>query len=158
MGKDLPPASERTPAFVPAYRGKPRLLALHIIKPMSRRMKDRLSRHRVCLFFAGVRRSALRAQASVDGDLSSSGLEDDDDDDDSIALGYKLQDLTDVQVMARLQEESRFFAGSLEKNCVMFLLWVPTVFFCPPVSPPPAFSNTVTYGNRPQSSSLLQLY
>ncbi|XP_077958498.1 SLAIN motif family, member 1b isoform X2 [Gasterosteus aculeatus] len=73
VGKDLPPASERTPAFVPAYRG--------------------------------VRRSALRAQASVDGDLSSSGLEDDDDD-DSIALGYKLQDLTDVQVMARLQEES----------------------------------------------------
>nr|XP_040039983.1 LOW QUALITY PROTEIN: SLAIN motif-containing protein 1 [Gasterosteus aculeatus aculeatus] len=71
VGKDLPPASERTPAFVPAYRG--------------------------------VRRSALRAQASVDGDLSSSGLEEDDD---SIALGYKLQDLTDVQVMARLQEES----------------------------------------------------
>uniref|UniRef100_G3PKI2 SLAIN motif family, member 1a n=1 Tax=Gasterosteus aculeatus aculeatus TaxID=481459 RepID=G3PKI2_GASAC len=103
VGKDLPPASERTPAFVPAYRGKPRLLALHIIKPMSRRMKERLSRHRVCLFFAGVRRSALRAQASVDGDLSSSGLEEDDD---SIALGYKLQDLTDVQVMARLQEES----------------------------------------------------
>ncbi|KAM8904414.1 SLAIN motif-containing protein 1 isoform 2-T2 [Spinachia spinachia] len=66
VGKYLPPVSERSPAFVPAYRS--------------------------------VRRSA---QASADGDLGASGPED-----DSIALGYKLQDLTDVQVMARLQEES----------------------------------------------------
>lgn len=29
------------------------------------------------------------------------------EEDESITLGYKLQDLTDVQVMARLQEESK---------------------------------------------------
>ncbi|XP_032362127.1 SLAIN motif-containing protein 1 isoform X3 [Etheostoma spectabile] len=48
-----------------------------------------------------LRRCALSLQSSVDSDLGSSEVED-----DSITLGYKLQDLTDVQVMARLQEES----------------------------------------------------
>lgn len=53
-----------------------------------------------------LRRSTLSPESSVDSDLGTS-------EDDSISLGYKLQDLTDVQVMARLQEESKYAKGQV---------------------------------------------
>ncbi|RVE75203.1 hypothetical protein OJAV_G00014630 [Oryzias javanicus] len=57
------------------------------------------------------RRSAFSAQSSVDSDLGASEQED-----DPVGLEYKLQDLTDVQVMARLQEETSLTSGGLRQD------------------------------------------
>jgi len=47
------------------------------------------------------RHAAITPQSSLDSEAGVSELED-----DSITMSYKLQDMTDVEVMARLQEES----------------------------------------------------
>lgn len=62
-------------------------------------------RYFISIMFAGrnQRCSAFSTRSSVDSDLGAPELEK-----DSVGLEYKLQDLTDVQVMARLQEESKF--------------------------------------------------
>ncbi|KAK2840022.1 hypothetical protein Q5P01_013762 [Channa striata] len=49
----------------------------------------------------GRRHAAISPQSSLDSEVGVSELED-----DSISMSYKLHDMTDVEVMARLQEES----------------------------------------------------
>uniref|UniRef100_A0A672HGI9 SLAIN motif family, member 1a n=1 Tax=Salarias fasciatus TaxID=181472 RepID=A0A672HGI9_SALFA len=51
--------------------------------------------------YVARRHAAITPQSSVDSEAGVSELED-----DSISMSYKLQDMTDVEVMARLQEES----------------------------------------------------
>lgn len=55
-----------------------------------------------CVFLdVGRRHAAIGPQCSLDSEVDMSELKD-----DSISMSYKLQDMTDVEVMARLQEES----------------------------------------------------
>ena len=53
------------------------------------------------LLDVGRRHAAISPQSSLDSEVGVSELED-----DTISMSYKLQDMTDVEVMARLQEES----------------------------------------------------
>lgn len=51
----------------------------------------------------GRRHAAISPQSSLDSEVGVPELEE-----DSISMSYKLQDMTDVEVMARLQEESEW--------------------------------------------------
>lgn len=76
---------------------------------------------------AGHRHAAISPQSSLDSEVGVSELED-----DSISMSYKLQDMTDVEVMARLQEESEWTSlnarGSFQGKendksiCLLFLI------------------------------------
>lgn len=56
----------------------------------------------------GHRHAAISPQSSLDSEVGVSELED-----DSISMSYKLQDMTDVEVMARLQEESELITWNV---------------------------------------------
>lgn len=68
----------------------------------------------------GRRHAPITPQSSLDSEVGVSELED-----DSISMSYKLQDMTDVEVMARLQEESEstvyFYRTYTEKMWLLTL-------------------------------------
>lgn len=61
----------------------------------------------------GRRHAAVTPQSSLDSEAGVSELED-----DSISMSYKLHDMTDVEVMARLQEESESTISIFDTKCV----------------------------------------
>ncbi|XP_040056679.2 SLAIN motif-containing protein 1a isoform X2 [Gasterosteus aculeatus] len=91
-----PAAPTEAPAPLPSC-------AQSFLQPLRAGLSDRAPTFlsNATLHNVGRRHAAISPQSSLDSEAGASELED-----DSISMSYKLQDMMDVEVMARLQEQS----------------------------------------------------